>query len=237
MELIPIRTRRLEPPKDDFLSALHGSGTVLHEGDVLTLASKAVAIHEGRCVHKDAADRQQLIEKESDHIIHTPIPGAWDLTVKNDMVTFAGGIDESNAGEYVILLPENPMQSAHSLREALCEQFGLTDLGIVITDSSALPFRRGVIALAIGYAGIVPVNDRTGVPDLFERKFKYTYVDVADALAVAGGFVMGETNESMPACILRGFPYVTFTDEDHSRDLRIAPEGDIFYPIFKGSVY
>ncbi|MES2225429.1 MAG: coenzyme F420-0:L-glutamate ligase [Patescibacteria group bacterium] len=234
MELIPLKTRRLEPPQDDLFGVLDSVLPRLQEGDVIAIASKAVAIHEGRCVPAtDEEGRQRLIRQESDSIIPTSTPGAWDLTVKNDMVSFAGGIDESNAGGFIILLPEHPNESAVRIRDYLREKHGLERLGVVITDSSALPFRQGVIALSIGHAGFVPVNDRTGTLDLFGRAFKYTYINVADGLAVSAGFVMGETDESTPICIIRNAPFIEFTNEDRSDTLRIRPEDDVFYPLFK----
>ena len=236
MNLTAIKTRRLEPPQDDLFAVLDEVLPELHQNDVLVIASKVVAIHEGRAVaEKDDATKKRLIEEESDHIIRTTTPNGWDLTVKNNMVTFAGGIDESNAGVYLLLLPENPTQSAWNIREYLCKKYGLTNLGIIITDSTALPYRQGVIALSIGHAGFMPVEDKIGVPDLFGRAFNYTYINVVDSLAVAAAFVMGETNESTPLCLLREIPHITFTDKDHSADLLTRPDNDVFYPLLKGT--
>lgn len=231
MELIPLKTRRLEPPQDDFLAVLLEVLPPLKEGDVLVLASKAVAIHEGRCLPKEEANRDALIAQEADVII--PTGSAWDLTVKNGIVTFAAGLDESNVGDYVALLPEDPNASAVRMRDMLCTKYGLKNLGVIITDSSALPFRKGVIGLSIGHAGLRPVNDKTDAVDLFGRTFKYTYVNVVDALAVAAAFVMGETDESTPACIVRGAPHIEFTSEDCTSELRMPPEDDLFYPLFR----
>ncbi|MDB5190076.1 MAG: Gamma-glutamyl ligase family protein [Parcubacteria group bacterium] len=234
MEFIPIKTRRFEPPKDDLFEVLDTTLPALQEEDIVAIASKVVAIHEGRCVQvTDEEGRQRLIKEESDSIIPTSTPGAWDLTIKNDMVAFAGGIDESNAGGFIVLLPEHPQESAARIRDYLRTKHHIKRLGIVITDSSALPFRQGVIALSIGHAGFAPVNDRTGISDLFGRAFKYTYINVVDALAISAGFVMGETDESTPLCIIRSAPFVEFTDEDRSDTLRIRPEDDVFYPLFK----
>ncbi|HEY0010956.1 MAG TPA: coenzyme F420-0:L-glutamate ligase [Candidatus Paceibacterota bacterium] len=232
MELTAVHLRRLSPPRDDLFAALEGVLPALQEGDVLAVASKVVAIHEGRCVAKDEAQREALIKSESERIIPTTTPGAWDLTVKHDMVAFAGGVDESNAGGYFVLLPEDPMRSAAEIRRRLREKYALTNLGVVITDSTALPFRQGVIALSIGHAGFRPVNDKTGTHDLFGRAFNYTYINVADSIAVAAAFVMGETDESTPACIVRDVPHIVFSDENHAQDIRIRPEDDIYFPLF-----
>jgi coenzyme F420-0:L-glutamate ligase/coenzyme F420-1:gamma-L-glutamate ligase len=205
----------------------------LQEGDVVAIASKAVAIHEGRCVPAAGAKKEELVRAESDKIIPTETPQGWDLTVKFDMVAFAGGVDESNAGEYFVLLPEKPVESAARLRAHMLERHGLTKLGVIITDSTALPFRQGVIGISIGHAGIAPVIDKRGEKDLFGRPFGVTYVNAVDALASAAAFAMGETDESTPLCLIRNAPHVQFTDDDRSSELRIDPEFDVFYPLFK----
>ncbi|MEK7613816.1 MAG: coenzyme F420-0:L-glutamate ligase [Patescibacteria group bacterium] len=238
MKLSAIKVRRLEPPQDNFFQALDEVLPPLQENDVIAVASKAVAIHEGRCVPKgsnegDKTQRNLLIQKESDYIIKTPTPNSWDLTIKNHMVTFAGGLDESNAGEYYILLPKDPMRSARDIRAHLQKKHNVKNLGVVITDSTALPFRQGVIALSIGFAGFKPVNDYVGKPDLFGRPFVWTYVNVVDSIAVAAAFEMGETDESTPVCIVRDIPRITFTDEDVAQELLINPPDDVFYPLFK----
>jgi coenzyme F420-0:L-glutamate ligase/coenzyme F420-1:gamma-L-glutamate ligase len=231
MEITPIRTRRLEPPQDDLLSELDEALPQLQEGDVVAVTSKAVAIHEGRCVRIEDADREVLIRTESERIIKTG--SDWDLTVKFDAVAFAGGVDESNAGGHYVLLPQDPQRSAALLRAHLRARHGLTDLGVIITDSTALPFRQGILGISIGHAGMRPVLDKRGVPDLFGRPSGYTFVNIVDALAVAAAFSMGETNESTPLCLIRNAPHVEFTDEDRSDELRIKPEEDVFYPLFK----
>ncbi len=236
MEFTPIRTRTLMPPKDDLLEVLDMSLPPLQERDVLAIASKAVAIHEGRCVAEtDPETKKRLVEEESDHIIPTSTPNGWDLTVQHHMAGFAGGIDESNAGEHLILLPKEPNKSAAGIRQYLCQKYGLKELGIVITDSTGLPYRQGVIGISIGHAGFAPVKSEIGVPDLFGRSFNYTYLNVVDAIAVGAAFSMGETNESTPLCIVRDIPHIEFTDKDRSTELLIRPEDDLFYPLLKGT--
>lgn len=234
MEITSFKTRRFEPPQDDVFSELNHIIPPLQNRDVIVLASKIIAIHEGRSVPMTTPEeRSALIEKESDFIIPTGHPGGWDLTVKNDMVTFAGGIDESNAGGFVVLLPEDPTASAFRMRKFFLERDALSDLGVIIADSSALPFRQGVVGMSIGHAGFEPVQDFVGTPDLFGRELRYTVINAVDALAIAASYHMGEANECTPVCLIRNAPRLTFTDHDMSHLLRIKPEHDIFDPLFK----
>lgn len=234
MEIIPVRTRVAQPPHDDLFEVLRPALPRLEEQDILLIASKVVSIHEGRCMPDTSEEnRHRLIQEESEHIIPTETPNGWDLTIKHHMVAFAGGIDESNAANHLILLPEDPTGSARKIRERLCAEYNLRELGVIITDSTGLPFRQGVIGISIGHAGFVPVENAVGTSDLFGRPFANTYLNVVDSLAVAGAFVMGETNESTPACVIRNAPHVTFTDDDRSAELLIRPEDDVYYPVFK----
>ena len=46
-------------------------------------------------------------------------------------------------------------------------------------------------------------------------------------------YMMGETNEQMPLCIIRDAPHVLYSEKDHTKDLFIPPEEDIYYQLLK----
>ena len=58
----------------------------------------------------------------------------------------------------------------------------LTQLGVVATDSHTTPLRWGVTGIAIGLAGVEPLRDIRGEPDLFGRLMHLTKVDLIDPL-------------------------------------------------------
>jgi F420-0:gamma-glutamyl ligase len=72
MQFIPIKTRILKPPQDDLFRVLTESLPPLQERDVILISSKVVAIHEGRAVPMEAADKQTLISEAADLIIPRP---------------------------------------------------------------------------------------------------------------------------------------------------------------------
>ena len=67
-----------------------------------------------------------------------------------------------------------------------------------------MPTRIGTTGLAIAAAGLEPVEDQRGKKDLFGNVLRVTMKAIADDFATIGVMTMGESNESMPAVIIRG---------------------------------
>jgi coenzyme F420-0:L-glutamate ligase/coenzyme F420-1:gamma-L-glutamate ligase len=118
------------------------------------------------------------------------------------------GIDQSNvadpaAGDYALLLPEDPDASAARLRERLRVLTGCAP-GIVVSDSFGRPWRVGTVGVAIGCAGFPATLDLRGQPDLFGRPLLVTVVGHADEVASAASVVMGQGREALPVILVRG---------------------------------
>ncbi|MFH1012325.1 MAG: coenzyme F420-0:L-glutamate ligase [Candidatus Peregrinibacteria bacterium] len=212
MEFIPLKSPRLDTGVDLVQvldQVLTRRGEVLQERDILIVASKVVSYAEGRLVPCESME--PLVRKEADKVYGK---GEMLLTLKNKILIPNAGIDQSNApmGQ-AILWPEDPFISARRLRAA----FDLTEFGVLITDSTVRPLRRGVSGIAIGWAGFEGVQDKRGSVDLYGRKLKYTQLAVADQLASAAELLMGNTNESIPFVIARGAD-VVFTDQSFGPD-------------------
>ncbi|MCJ7716633.1 MAG: coenzyme F420-0:L-glutamate ligase, partial [Anaerolineales bacterium] len=123
------------------------------------------------------------------------------------------GIDGSNAPEdHVVLLPENPGASADRIRKQLQEAF-LNKVGVIVGDSRTQPMRLGCVGIALGCAGILPVEDARGSKDLFGKELTITRKATADNMVSAAQLIMGEAGESIPAVIVRG-RYGIVVDED-----------------------
>jgi coenzyme F420-0:L-glutamate ligase / coenzyme F420-1:gamma-L-glutamate ligase len=140
------------------------------------------------------------------------------------------GIDQSNiasdsANPRVLLLPENPDASAARLREQLRAATGV-DIAVIINDSAGRAWRNGVIGFALGCAGFEPLENRIGTRDLFGRALEVTQVAVADELAAAASFLMGQAAEGAPVVLIRGAD-ITRADVN-SRALLRAREQDLF---------
>lgn len=235
LEIFPIKTKIFEPPQEDILpevfKVLDGK---IKNGDVIVITSKIVSINEGRCIPvSEVEDKEKLVEKESEWYMPAGENNQWSLSYRDSMLVFAAGIDESNAKDHYVLLPEDSFKSAHKLREELIKKFSLTDLGVVIIDSHVVPFRKGSVGVAIGCAGIEPVKEFAGKTDLFGRQYEHTRINVVDSIASLAMYVMGETTEQTPVCIVRNAPHLEFTEENCKEKMVIPLEEDMYYPLIK----
>lgn len=236
MKFTAIRTRVLQPPKDDLYVVLDESLPHLQERDVLFITSKIAAIHQGRCVPMNAiANKDELIAKEADrHLPRALTPGGLTvLTVKGSTLLPAAGIDESNGNGYYVLWPTTPNEFAAEVCFYLKKKYSLRDLGIVLTDSHCVPLRRGVVGVAIGFSGFRPVRSNIGQPDIFGRPLKVTTINVVDALAASAVLLMGESNEQTPLVLARDIHHLEFTDENCTSDLYIPTDQDLYAPLLK----
>jgi coenzyme F420-0:L-glutamate ligase / coenzyme F420-1:gamma-L-glutamate ligase len=140
------------------------------------------------------------------------------------------GVDASNVAEpdadRVLRLPEDPDRSARWLRARLHELTGAAP-AVIISDSHGRPWREGTVGVAIGVAGLVPVQDLRGAPDLFGRKLQITLVGFADQVAAAASLVSGQADEGLPVVLVRGLAYARSEDAGAAELVR-PPEQDLF---------
>lgn len=232
MELIAVKTRRMEPPQDDLFAVLDESLVDVQEGDVLLMSSKIVAIGEGRTIRHDQVVKEELVASEADLLVPRSY---WKspLTVIRSAFIGTSGIDESNAGDYLVLLPEDAFKSAQKVHRYLKERFNVENIGVVVTDSHSQPLRRGATGVSVGFWGIEPVVDHIGKEDLFGRKIKIEQSNLVDGLAAAATVVMGEVDECQPVVIARGVPDLTFTEENKKDTLFVPFEEDTFRVLYE----
>ncbi len=203
--------------------ALRACAMTPRPGDVLVVAQKIVSKAEGRYVALSSVTAQaralqlaaitgkdarliELILAESSEVLRA----RRDVLIVRHRLGFVmanAGIDRSNLAadteERVLLLPQDPERSAAQLRTALGEHCGATP-GVIISDSFGRAWRRGVVNIAIGAAGITALINRRGERDRAGRALEVTEVAHADAIAAAAGLVMGEAAEGTPAVLVRG---------------------------------
>lgn len=221
-------TCRLFLPNQSLEEYVCKSISSLHDGDILVVTSKIVALAQGRIVPNTRGKKARIIKQESEAILKT----RWCyLTLKDGHWCPNAGVDESNADGKLILWPEHSYTVAASLRKTLMRRYGIRRLGILITDSRTFPLRAGVTGVAVGYAGFKGLRDYRGKPDLFDRKLKMTQTNVADTLASAAVLLMGEGNERMPLAVIQDAPIV-FTQRVNPEELRIDPKSDMYRPLF-----
>ncbi len=223
--LIPFAKESVEASIDD---------TSKMEGSILAITSKILSLSESRIVVKENIDKESLVRRESEYFLGEIGYGCF-LTIKHGLFIASAGIDESNAeGEFYILYPEDPFKSAFEIRNELAKAWGLKRFGVIITDSHTSPLRAGVTGVALAHAGFRGVQSKIGSPDLFGNPLKMTQINVADALAVAAVYCMGETDEACPLALLRtNVDFVSTNDINVAKkECRISVEKDLYSPLF-----
>ena len=212
-----------EPLTARLLAAAQSSRLHFQDGDILVVKHKIVSKAEGALVtlneiQPSKASRKwarrygldprvsELAFRESQRIVRRK-NGVLITETKHGFVCANSGIDVSNVdgGQHAVLLPANPDRSAARLRRELKKELGL-EMAVIISDSFCRPWREGLIEVAIGVAGMRPLQDYRGRRDPHGYSLHATIEAVADELACAAGLVCGKL-ASTPACIVRGYAY------------------------------
>ena len=237
-------------PGDDLpamiAAALASTGDVLplRDDDVLVVTQKVVSKAEGAIVdlatiepraevvdYAERFDRDprqvELVLREAKRVVRME-NGLVITETPHGFVCANGGIDASNvgprSGDIVTLLPRDPDASAERIRAAVRERLG-HDLPVIVSDSFGRPWRFGIVDVAIGVSGLLPLDDLRGTPDADGRVMKSTVRAVADEIASAGELVLGKTARR-PIALVRG---ATFRrGEGRIADLIMPAEMDLF---------
>lgn len=212
----------------------------LEEKSVLVIASKIFSFAEKRMVpigDRDINEKWNLAKQEADFWLD-PNSSKYQcmLTIKGNWMFVNAGIDESNSeGKYYSLWPKNPQQSINHVWEFVRKHYGVSEVGIVMTDSRSMPLNWGVVGHGICYCGFEPIYSYIGKPDLYGRTMEMETVSVVQSLAVVGTTVMGEGDEGTPLALLTQIPRITFVDHVPSQSeidhLRPSLTDDIYAPL------
>lgn len=236
MIVTPIKTHKVTSEDNDIFGLLRKYLPPLKERSVIAVTSKVVAICEGRVLPIEGVDKDEIVKQEVEYFLpKEENKYHFFLTIKNNIMIASGGIDESNGNGYYILWPEDSQQSANRIREFLVGEYGISEIGVIITDSKTTPLRRGVTGVTLAHSGFAALNNYIDEPDIFGRHLHVTKANIADGLAGAAVLAMGEGSEQTPLAILEDIPFVTFSNknpsEEELRDLRIPMEEDIYASI------
>lgn len=204
---------------DALHDALEGARMRPESGDVVVASTKFVAVSQGRTVpvagvrvseagmmmsrrFRMGPQMAELVLRESEEILGGM--NGFVLARAGGLMAPNGGIDASNAGPgMAILYPDRPYRTAESLRRRILLDDGVST-GVVLADSRLMPGRVGTVGVAVAYAGMEPVRDMRGRPDLDGKPLRVTFQAVADGLASAANCAMGEGAESTPFALVRG---------------------------------
>mgnify|MGYP001551395559 CR=1 FL=1 len=232
MEYLPIKTRIMQPPKDDLFALFDGYLIDVREEDIVLVSSKIVAIGEGRCLPIEGNNKQKLVEHEADVLIHREYWGV-PMTIKQSTFLGNAGIDESNSNGYYTLLPQDMFDSAKQIQAYLKKKHNIEKVGVIITDSHSQALRYGATGIGLAFWGIEPLQDHVGRKDLFGRSILFEKSNLIDGLASGATVVGGEVNECQPIVIARGVPQVVFTEGNLQEQLFVRPEKDMFRVLYE----
>lgn len=223
------------------LGELIAARTEIEPGDVLVIAQKVVSKAEGRLrrlssVIPGAEARKlaavlgkepalvELILEESKEVLRAE-RSVLIVETHHGFVCANAGIDSSNIPEddTVCLLPEDPDASARRIRGEVGET-----IGVVISDSFGRAWRLGQAEVAIGCAGLRPLDDWRGRADAHGRELEATLIAVADEAAAAADLARGK-DSGLPVVIVRGLDrFVTGEDGPGAAALRRPRDEDLF---------
>jgi len=199
------------------------------EGVVVCVAHKVISKAEGAVVELSGVepseravqiareqDRDprvvQVVLEESAEILRSQ-RGVLITRTRQGFVCANAGVDASNAAAQgqLILLPRDPDASARALRARLRELTGAQP-AVLISDSFGRAWRHGQADVAIGLAGMHPLDDWRGREDSMGLRLQATWLAVADAAAGAADLARAKDSRE-PVVLVNGLEQ-HLTDED-----------------------
>jgi coenzyme F420-0:L-glutamate ligase/coenzyme F420-1:gamma-L-glutamate ligase len=234
-------------PGDDLAEVIAPAARAadLRTGDVLVVAHKAVSKAEGRLrtlssiepgpranelahqLDKDPRVVQAVLDES--RVVLRAARGVLVCVTDHGFVCANAGVDASNVpgSDTVVLLPGDPDTSARRLRSGLLELLGIAP-GVVITDSFGRAWRHGQVDVAIGCAGLSPLEDWRGRRDATGRELRATWIAVADQLGAAADLARRKDGHQ-PVVLVRGAQrHVTEDDGPGAAALVRAEAEDLF---------
>jgi coenzyme F420-0:L-glutamate ligase/coenzyme F420-1:gamma-L-glutamate ligase len=194
--------------------------------DLTTIEPRPEAVEFAERWDRDAR-QVEVVLREARRVVRQA-NGVLITETHHGFVCANGGVDASNvgpgSGQVVTLLPRDPDASATAIRRAIETRFGV-DLPVIVSDSFGRPWRWGIVDVAIGVSGMLPLEDLRGVADHDGRVMRSTVRAVADEIATAAELAFGKTT-ARPVALVRGANPTR--GEATIRDALIPAENDLF---------
>jgi len=214
----------------------------LQDGQIVAIAHKVVSKAEGAVVdlrkvvpHARArviAERQnkdpravQVVLDQSEEILREA-NGVLICRTKHGFVCANAGVDASNSASQgtLIVLPSNPDDSARTIRKRLRELTGAR-IGVLISDSFGRAWRHGQCDVAIGCAGVAPLEDWRGRTDSKGMELHATWLAVADAIASLADLARAK-DSGEPVVIVEGLERLVSDENGPGARALLRPLGE-----------
>lgn len=216
----------------------------LDDGLIVVIAHKVVSKAEGRVFalreldpspraltlareHGKDPRAVELVLRESEELVRAE-RGVLIALTRHGFVCANAGVDASNAAEgTLIALPVDPDASARRLRARLRELTGASP-AVLITDSFGRAWRVGQCDVAVGAAGLEPLDDWRGRTDASGRTLLASVLAVADQIAGLADLARAKDSRE-PVVLIRGLDRrVTAADGPGASALIRSAERDLF---------
>lgn len=199
--------------------------TVEPSSRALQLAADLSA--DGRKPSKDPRAIQVVLDQSAE--VLRAANGVLICRTHHGFVCANAGVDASNSTDEdtLIVLPSDPDASARRIRAKLRELTGAR-VGVLISDSFGRAWRHGQCDVAIGCAGIEPLDDWRGRTDSEGRELRATWLAVADAIGALADLARVKDSRE-PVVIVDGLArFVTEADGPGALALIRPIEDDLF---------
>lgn len=193
------------------------------EGRVVDLSTVEPS-DDARALGKDDPRLAQVILDESAAVVAAR-NGVVICETRHGFVCANAGVDQSNVpgDDAAVLLPLDPDDSARKLRARLPSR-----PGVIISDTFGRAWRVGQVEVAIGIAGVQPLDDWRGRPDAEGRELAATQLATADAIAAASEVARAKDSRE-PVVVVSGLGrFVTDDDGPGAAALVRARSDDLF---------
>ena len=247
ISIIPVKTQLIKEGKDPIKIILDSLPVHLIEGDILVVSTKPLILSYGETTAlDDITPNRKAVEIASRYDMD---PRVVEIVLRysdgfyggvsnfilgkiNDVFLPNAGVDNKNVGKNRIALPPLRIRDvAEKLYRLVLDRYNVK-IGVIITDSTVYPLRRGTRAVALYTYGFRPIKDYRGKKDLFGRKIRFTQLALADEIASAAHIVMGEGTETVPAAIVRGVE-VELIDGEENYLMKISMDKCIYRDLYQ----
>ncbi len=243
ISLVPVAGLPEITAEFDLGAAIAGAAD-LDRGDIVAISQKAVSKSEGRMVALGSIEPGEasvalagrlgkdprlveLILRESRSVIREDESRGILITeTRHGLICANAGVDSSNLPEpdAALLLPEDPDHSARVIRRQIAAAGG-PEIAVLVTDSLGRAWRMGQAEVAIGCAGMEPLEDWRGRTDSGGRELSATVIASADQVAGAADLARNKVSRT-PAVIVRGLGHLVTRADGPGSAAQIRPEAE-----------
>jgi coenzyme F420-0:L-glutamate ligase/coenzyme F420-1:gamma-L-glutamate ligase len=216
-----------EPLHDRHLIAVAHKVVSKSESAVVVLADVQPSQRARELAHAQGKDARvvEVVLAESAEVLRAE----RDVLVcrtRHGFVCANAGVDASNvsADGTLVLLPPDPDASARRIRARLRDLTGSAP-AVMITDSFGRAWRHGQLDVAIGLAGMQPLDDWRGRSDARGMRLQATWLAVADAAAAAADLARAKDSRQ-PVVLIEGLERYISAEDGPGAGALLRPLGE-----------